>query len=232
MTVPILHSKHILHNTPIAVNEVTLGDIISFRYESEDRWGIVLQPNFKEKMHVLVINEMPPAILKKVSLNIYGKTPQVFYETYLNRTPSVKNLNSYRTFDVKKIVSPKLITYDFGYNSENPNTLIVYGNKTLLLGYNSTTVYADTFDQLNSLVASRSKHGLYIRSAPLENSVLSYVKEIGVSPKFRTWAIPSLDHETPEQFKNRSQNFLKTLLSVGGVFFIRDEEMDEFKSAL
>ena len=219
-----IHANHILHEFPVPTRSIQKGDIVSFLYEGERRLALILQPSFEKKTHALVLENLTRPAVMRISSLIFSQSPQVFYETYLSQNTVIKNSGSYRTFETRKITSPKRVLYDFGFNTANPNTILFFGGVSVVLGYDDKNVYADSYEMINNFVRDKAERGLYISTSPLPSVVLSYARELGSTLNFKSWLVGT--------DANQQQSHLQKLLVGGGVFFATDSEIQTFKDML
>lgn len=134
------HRKNISSKTDILKNQITIGQIITFRYsKSENNKNptvLVLNDDHDGKLHGLVIdymetvhlNELKSYVLREVKeIDPDSKTgfqislrklsidnPEMFYDSRLKHflKDNIK-INVYRTYDKKEIKNIKLVTYNF-----------------------------------------------------------------------------------------------------------------------
>ena len=234
MPAPAPHTMHILHEAPTTARNVRKGDIINFLYDNKDRWVLVLQPNWKGKMHALTIDALTRNLLVRISSQAFTQSPPVFYKTYLSQNKIIKDAESYRTFEVRKIQSLKRVLYDYGFNGVNPNTMLMFGGLSIVLGYDNSIVYADAYDMLNGFVLDRSKKGIYISEGPtIPSQILDYCRKAALPVNFRTWKLPRTSaQQTDVEYKMAQESYLQRLLISGGSFFATDEEFEIFRGII
>jgi hypothetical protein len=221
----------VLHEAPTVLRSIRKGDIINFSYDGKDRWVLVLQPNWKSRMHALTLEALSHSMLTRISGLMFGQSPPVFYKTYLAQNKAVKDTNAYRMFEVRKIQSVKRILYDYGFNVVNPNTMMMFGGLSIVLGYDKSIVYADAYDMLNGFVLDRSKKGMYISEGPtIPTQILDYCRKAALPVNFRTWKIARSNNlQTEAEYVMAQESYLQRLLVTGGTFFADDEDFKVFK---
>jgi hypothetical protein len=225
MAAPSQHSRYIQYTVPITTNQIDRGDIITFRYDGKERWALVLTPLWKGKMHALSLENLTRIVLQRVSGVIYEKSSLVLYETYLSKNKIITDAQSYRTFDKNKIIGPRQVAYDFGQNAVEPNTLVHYGENSLILGYGGNNVYAAEYPTLRGIVRTTGRKGVFISGVEgVPDLVKNYVTSVGLKPNFTSWLLQP-DVEDDALKLEMQQSHLKRLLGLGGVFFSTDDEM-------
>lgn len=98
--------------TNLVLNDIGMGDIITFMYENERRWIFVVTPIYEGKLHGLDLVKLPRRQLMWVAnLDFNTITPQSLYRKYLIKE-WIKEYNAYRTYDRSKMRAVKDIGYD------------------------------------------------------------------------------------------------------------------------
>lgn len=94
------------------LGELEWGQIITLIYEGEQRWVLVVDPKWEQKLHVLDLKYVPrKTILRVLNHAPDALTPRQFYNQFVNK-PWVKELNAYRTYDRTKVSSFRELTYN------------------------------------------------------------------------------------------------------------------------
>ena len=134
-----VHLKHGMTRHIVRPNQLEKGMVVYFRYKTVSREGrqyvaTVLNPNFKNKLHVISMNEINlqdyrnfakgfgikyiPRFQKargidlpKINMSMSSKR---IYEGRVKPELSTVLNNSYRTLIIKEITGLQLLDYDFG----------------------------------------------------------------------------------------------------------------------
>jgi len=85
-----------------SVNNLKPGSVVQFTYDNEQKYALVLNPKFENKMHALSLRGLSPISVKKLLQEIPTITnADVLYQTYKNSEYTVGR--PYRTYTIDKI---------------------------------------------------------------------------------------------------------------------------------
>jgi hypothetical protein len=92
---------------PVSSDMIAFGDIIRFSYDGKIRQVFVLHPNFKEKMHVLDLQLVPPTVAVRQLIPVvkHDQDPYSFYHNHAEIKDFVKEWDCYRTFFANKVLN-------------------------------------------------------------------------------------------------------------------------------
>lgn len=97
---------------PIGSDYLRKGQIVTLMYKGEQRWVLVVDPNWEQKVHVLDMKYLPRrAVLRLLNEAPPSLTPRQFYELFVNKA-WVKEFRAYRTYDRAQISDVREITYN------------------------------------------------------------------------------------------------------------------------
>lgn len=89
-----------------SVNNLKPGSVVQFTYDNEQKYAIVLNPRFDNKMHALSLGNLSPSTVKHILENVQRlntTNADVIYQFY--KTSEYASSRSYRTYSVGKIKS-------------------------------------------------------------------------------------------------------------------------------
>lgn len=108
-----LHKQYFLEvAAPVGADYLRKGQIATLIYKGEQRWVLIVDPNWAQKVHVLDLKHVPRrAILRILNEAPPALTPRQFYELYIDKA-WVKEFKAYRTYDKNQISDIRVITYN------------------------------------------------------------------------------------------------------------------------
>jgi len=84
------------------------GTVVQFTYDGEEKYAVVLDPEWDNKMHALSLRDISADQLKTLLSELQGLTTrEEVYETY--KSSSYTNTRPYRTYLISKIKSLRQI---------------------------------------------------------------------------------------------------------------------------
>lgn len=84
------------------------GAVIQFSYDGEQKYALVLDPEWQQKMHALSLKDLSSDGLKNLLNEVKNlKSREEIYDKYKNS--QYTELRSYRTYSIKKIRALRLI---------------------------------------------------------------------------------------------------------------------------
>lgn len=95
----------------VRYSEIGPGDVVSFVYDGEMRWVLVLDPNYKAKMHALTLGLLPRStLISRVIDPMYdhGEPYDLYYKALFK---VAEGWDVYRTYNVNKIRQVRRMTY-------------------------------------------------------------------------------------------------------------------------
>lgn len=106
------HTSFLSDPVRVDPNQIVIGDVIQFMYDSSERTVFVLDPEWKNKLHGLSMKEIDrrTLMLEVVSKSSLYKTPINFYNQVV-KGEAIQKTDSYRTYDIKKMGNIKKLTY-------------------------------------------------------------------------------------------------------------------------
>jgi len=105
------HTPNLLRLESIwSIAKLTRGAIISFRYKEKDRWVFVVNPEWKGLLHGIDLNYVTEPLLRLLLGAPSELLEDEFYKRYIADT-EVKKTDSYRTYDIKKMINIKIYEY-------------------------------------------------------------------------------------------------------------------------
>jgi len=82
--------------------QLRTGNVIQFTYDNEQKFALVLNPNWQGKLHALSLKTLTPDSLKSILNELVDESSyDIIYEKYKNST--YVDSRSYRTYTVSKI---------------------------------------------------------------------------------------------------------------------------------
>ncbi|MBW3546355.1 MAG: hypothetical protein KY428_12300 [Bacteroidetes bacterium] len=95
----------------VQYSQVGPGDVLSFIYDGEMRWVMVLDPDYKGKMHALTLGITPrKTLIDKVIDPMYdhGEPYSLYYRSLFK---VAKDWDNYRTYNINKVGKPRRMAY-------------------------------------------------------------------------------------------------------------------------
>lgn len=86
----------------VAKNTLKSGTVVQFTYDGEQKYAVVLNPEWEKKMHAISLRDMTPNLLQSLLKEIKeGDDPTILYDRYKNS--QFTNVRPYRTYSIEKI---------------------------------------------------------------------------------------------------------------------------------
>lgn len=105
------HKPHFGTARFVSINKLASGDVISFMYEGEQRWVMVLDPDYNGKLHGLTLGLLPRnTLIEKVIDPMYdhGEPYELYYKALFK---VAAGWDVYRTFNIPKIRQIRRMAY-------------------------------------------------------------------------------------------------------------------------
>ncbi len=105
------HKPHFGTAYFVRFSDLGAGDVISFLYDGEMRWALVLDPDYQKKMHALTMGLLPrQTLIEKVIDPMYdhGEPYSLYYRSLFK---VAKGWDVYRTYDINKISQIRRMGY-------------------------------------------------------------------------------------------------------------------------
>lgn len=85
-----------------SVENLRPGSVVQFTYDNEQRYALVLNPNWENKMHALSLVGLSPDNMKALLKEVSGlNTPDTIYDRY--KSSAYTASRPYRTYTITKI---------------------------------------------------------------------------------------------------------------------------------
>jgi len=85
-----------------SIAKLTPGAVVQFTYDGEQKYALVLDPEWEQKMHALSLKQLSSDSLKKLLSEVKKLTSrEEIYDKY--KSSQYTELRSYRTYSIKKI---------------------------------------------------------------------------------------------------------------------------------
>lgn len=106
------HRSYMSNATKITPKQISVGDVIQFMYDGEQRTVYVMNPDWAMKLHGLSMKAIDRRTLmvEVVAKSDLYKSPQDFYTRVLSQGP-VSKTDSYRTYDLRKMGNIMKVEY-------------------------------------------------------------------------------------------------------------------------
>lgn len=105
------HKPHFGTAYFVKKSDISIGDIITFDYKNEQRWAFVLDPDYEGKMHAFTLGLIPRKVLVEEVINAMFDWSEPYDLYYESLASIAKEWDSYRTFIVNEIQSPRRMGY-------------------------------------------------------------------------------------------------------------------------
>lgn len=91
-----------------AISNLQPGAVVQFTYDGEQKYALVLDPEWQQKMHALSLKQLSEDSLKKLLSEVKNLTSrEEIYDKY--KSSQYTELRSYRTYSIKKIRALRVI---------------------------------------------------------------------------------------------------------------------------
>jgi hypothetical protein len=105
------HKPHFGAAKYVKRSEISSGDVVSFMYDGEQRWVMVLDPDFEGKLHGLTLGTLPRrTLIDKIIDPMYdhGEPYDLYYKALYK---TVAKWDTYRTYNIPKIGQMRRMAY-------------------------------------------------------------------------------------------------------------------------
>jgi len=98
------------------IAQLQLGDLVQFLYRGEMRLGLVMAPNYKDKLHVISLKEIPHSSYIEMVKNVHPlpASPQELYGRVRQFSLDFLSYRQYLHKDITQLrkILPKVVTHE------------------------------------------------------------------------------------------------------------------------
>lgn len=94
----------------VRVKNLNPGDVIKFDYRNKLRYVLVLNADWENKLHGLTLRHVPHRLIPNILKEVVVKKPVNMYLHRVRQNP-VLYYDSYRTYDIPKMISVRKVEY-------------------------------------------------------------------------------------------------------------------------